>query len=159
MGAFALWASAALSQQTDIAFGDARHDPDQPIEITSEQLDVDQTKGTALFTGDVLAIQGDLRMSAARVLVYYVEADSHSGRIEKIVADGNVVLVLNDQAAEGEHGVYTMADGVVVLTGKVLLTQGQNTTAGERLEVHLDTGKGTMTGGRVRTVLQPAKSQ
>jgi lipopolysaccharide export system protein LptA len=155
----AAWGSGVLAQEAQVAFGDLRHDRDQPIEVTSEQLNVDQAAGTALFTGDVLAIQGDLRLSAERVLVHYVEDENQPGRIERIDAEGNVVLVLNDQAAEGDRGVYTLADGTVVMTGQVLLTQGQNTTSGEHLVVHLDTGTGTMTGGRVRTVLQPAESR
>ena len=151
--------AGALAQQAQVSFGTLKHDKTQPIEVTSEQLNVDQAAGTALISGDVLAIQGDLRLSADRVLVHYVEDENQPGRIERIDADGDVVLVLNDQAAEGDHGVYTLADGTVVMTGKVLLTQGQNTTSGEHLVVHLDTGTGTLTGGRVRTVLQPADSR
>ena len=39
------------------------------------------------------------------------------------------------------------------MTGSVLLTQGDNALAGERLVVNLASGAGTVSG-RVRTVLQ-----
>ena len=45
----------------------------------------------------------------------------------------------------------SVAAGDVVLTGNVLLTQGANALAGEKLTVDLATGVGRMEG-RVRTV-------
>ena len=41
-----------------------------------------------------------------------------------------------------------------VITGDVLLTQGDNVMSGQKLTVDLKTGMGHM-DGRVRTVLQP----
>jgi len=145
----------ALAQATEVTFGTMEHDSSQPIEVTSDQLNVDQTAGTALFTGDVFAQQGDLKLWAKEVLVFYVESETEAGRIDRIEATGEVVLVLNDEAAEGDNGVYNVRDGIMVMEGNVLLTQGPSTVAGDHLTVHLDTGTGEMEG-RVRTMLRPA---
>lgn len=52
------------------------------------------------------------------------------------------------------RAVYTIASGQIVLTGDVLLTQGQNVMSGQKLTVDLKTGTGAM-DGRMRTILQP----
>ncbi|ARE40707.1 Protein-glutamate methylesterase family protein [Rhodovulum sp. P5] len=135
-------------------FGSLEHDSTQPIEITSEQLDVDQAAGTVLFTGDVFATQGNLRLQAEEITVFYADDSAEGNRIDRVEADGSVVLVLNEEAAEGDFGVYRVADGVVEMSGNVLLTQGPGTVAGDKLVVNLGTGIGRMEG-RVRTVLRP----
>lgn len=158
LAAFAVSALAgtAAAQGTQVDFGALRHESGQPIEVTSEELSVDQTGGTALFSGDVLAVQGEMRLGAETVRVIYGQGARGGSRIERLEAEGSVVLVLNDEAAEAERAVYDVAEGVLRMTGKVVLTQGPGTIAGERLEVDLDSGTGRM-AGRVRTVLRPGE--
>jgi lipopolysaccharide export system protein LptA len=153
--AFALVAlglpSAALAQSAGIAFGDAGHDSDAPIEVTSDQLNVDQTDGTAVFTGNVVVVQGAFRLTADRVEVEYTKTEPRE--IDRMLAFDNVVIVRGAEAAEGNEAVYTLADRVVVMTGDVLLTQEQSAISGDLLTIQLDDGTGVMEG-RVRTILQ-----
>lgn len=142
-------ASAALAQQ--IAFGGIRGDSTAPVEITADNLTVDQSTGIATFSGNVLIGQGDMRLSAGQVLVEYGETNSD---ISELRASGGVTLVSATEAAEAREAVYTLGTSTIVLTGDVLLTQGKNVMAGQSLTVNLTTGTGTM-AGRVRTVLQP----
>lgn len=152
-----LGSAATSAQDAQLAFDAPPHDGSLPVEIVSDRLRVDQTAGTALFTGDVFVVQGEMRMSAEELLVLYAEGDAGSGRIERMEASGGVLLVMGDQAAEAREGVYTPATGTVTMTGEVLLTQGPNTISGQRLEVDLGTGTGLIEGGRVRTVLQSGR--
>ena len=152
--ALALGPAVALSQNAEIAFGALSHDKTLPVEVTAERLSVDQSDGTAIFTGEVLVGQGDMRLSADEVLVVYAGEGSASRRIARMEASGQVVLALGAEAAEADRAVYTIDSGSIVMTGNVLLTQGQSAISGERLVVDLDRGTGTMEG-RVRTVLQP----
>lgn len=152
----AMTASAAVAQ-TSVATGGFRNaDPDAPVEVTSDRLDLTRDAGTALFTGNVIAIQGEMRLSAEWVLVEYVvlEDGSLGNDIQTITARENVILVTPEEAAEGDHAVYTPLTNLVVMTGNVVLTQGTNTVAGNRMTVNLETGIGEVEG-RVRTVLQP----
>ncbi len=153
--AFALVAfglpSVLLAQEASIAFGSADHDPSEPIEVTSDRLSVDQTDGSAVFTGSVVVVQGDLRLTADRVEVEYTEAEPRE--IERMLAFDNVVMVRGEEAAEGAEAVYTLADQIVVMTGDVLLTQEQSAISGDRLTVQLDDGTGVMEGS-VRTILR-----
>ncbi|MGG2362149.1 LptA/OstA family protein, partial [Salmonella enterica] len=44
---------------------------DQPIDISSNALEVQQARQVAIFTGQVEAIQGDLRLKADTLKVHY----------------------------------------------------------------------------------------
>ncbi len=135
-----------------MAFGSLKGDPSQPVEVTSDQLQVNQSDGSALFSGDVVVIQGGMRLSAAAVQVEYGEDGQ---RIERLLATGGVTLVNGGEAAESDEATYTIDTGTIVMTGDVLLTQGGSALSGRQLTVDLNTGTGVMEG-RVKTVFVPA---
>lgn len=142
---------AAVAQGTKIGFGTVQADPDAPVEVTADALDVDQTTGEAVFQGNVVVGQGPMRLSAPRLLVIYKE----EGGIDRLEATGGVVLVSGEDAAEASRADYAVENGVVVMTGDVLLTQGPNVLTAERMTVNLIAGTAVMTG-RVKTILNPA---
>ncbi len=145
----ALMAAPALAQNT--GFGRAQ-DTKLPVEVTSDQLSVDQKTGKATFSGNVLIGQGQMRLSADRVTVTYAAGDQR--RISALHAEGNVTMVSGEYAAEARAADYNVESGNVVLTGDVLLTQTGNVLAGEKVTVNLETGTANA-AGRVRSVLQP----
>jgi lipopolysaccharide export system protein LptA len=112
---------------------------------------VNQTDGTAIFTGDVLVKQGEMRMQAGEVRVEY---DATGKAIARLLATGGVLVVNATDAAEAAAADYTIATGEVVMTGGVLMTQGQAAIKGERLVINLKTGTGRMEGG-VTTTFTP----
>jgi lipopolysaccharide export system protein LptA len=144
----------ALAQATSVPFGDS-HDRTQPVEITSDRLDLDQAAGTAVFTGTVRVGQGALRLAADRVEVFYVEgAGEEAGQVQRMVATGNVTLSNGTEAAEGEEAVYEVVAGTVDMSGDVLLTQGRNALSSERLHIDLNAGTARVEG-RVQTIFTP----
>ena len=145
----ALAAAPALAQNT--GFGNAQ-DMKLPVEVTSEQLSVDQKTGVATFTGKVVIVQGQMRLAADRVTVTYAQGDKR--RISAMHAEGNVTMVSGEDAAESRAADYDVESGNVVLTGDVLMTQTGNVVAGEKVVVNLATGT-AQASGRVRSVLQP----
>jgi lipopolysaccharide export system protein LptA len=149
--AVALCATATFAQGTNLSFGTSDHDASQPVEVTSDRLNINQTDGTAVFTGNVVVVQGELTMTAARVVVEYT--DTEPREIDRIVASEDVVLVNGAETAEGDDAVYTMQDRFVVMTGDVVVTQPDTAISGDLLTVNLDSGTGVMEG-RVRTVLR-----
>ncbi len=141
---------AVLAQGAQVAFGGMQQDSSAPVEVSADQLSVSQADGTALYTGNVVIGQGEMRLAAPRVLVVYGEA---AGRIERLEATGGVTLVSGQDAAEAERADYNIDAGTVVMSGNVLLTQGDNALTSEQMTVNLDDGTAQMSG-RVRTVLQ-----
>ncbi len=139
-----LWAQGA-----QVAFGSMGQDADAPVEVSADELRVNQSDGTAVYTGNVVIGQGEMRLSAPLVTVVYVEGQ---GRIERLEARGGVTLVSGDEAAEGQEADYDIEGGSIVMRGDVLLTQGPNALMAERMTVDLDAGTAQMSG-RVRTVI------
>jgi lipopolysaccharide export system protein LptA len=149
-----LMASGLTAQGANIALGTGAFDAKLPVEVTADEFTVDQSTGKAVFDGNVLVVQGSVRLSAGRVTIEYAESGSEGG-IERLLASGGVTFVTASDAAEASDAVYSVAEGTVTLSGDVLLTQGPNAIAGDRLVVNLDSGNGRMEG-RVRTVITPA---
>jgi lipopolysaccharide export system protein LptA len=137
--------------ETSVAFGSLKSDPTQPVEVTSDQAQFNQTSGTAIFLGNVIVIQGTMRLTAPEVQVDYA-ADGK--RIARVHATGGVTLANEGEAAEAQDAVYTIDTGQVVMTGEVLLTQGTSALSGKVLTVDLATGTGVMEG-RVQMVFVP----
>lgn len=135
------------AQTAGITLGGSGFDSELPIEVTSDSLSLDQAGGEAVFSGNVLVVQGDVRMSASRIVVDYGEAG-----ISRMNATGGVTFVTPTEAAEAAEAVYDVAEREVVLSGNVLLTQGATSIAGDRLVFDLESGSGRMEG-RVRTIL------
>ncbi|MBY8976962.1 lipopolysaccharide transport periplasmic protein LptA [Rhodobacteraceae bacterium NNCM2] len=159
-------------------FGGFKHDSKEPIEITSDTLEVRQAEELAIFTGDVIAGQGTLRLTADKLDVYYTEQEegdaeaaaepapegesaADTGAIERLVATGNVFLSNGTETAQGQTGTYDVKTGMVTMDGNVVLTQGGNAISGQQLEIDLNTGVGKVFGGgqsgsRVKSIFTPA---
>lgn len=96
-----LAAAPALAQST--GFGSAQ-DTKQPVEVTAQQLSVDQKTGKATFSGKVVIVQGQMRLAADRVTVSYAQGDQ--SRISALRAEGNVTMVSGEDAAEARAADY-----------------------------------------------------
>ena len=146
----AMLLAAPAFAQTNINLGGIRADSSAPVEVAADSLTVDQDTGTAVFSGNVVIGQGDLRLSAGSVRVIYDEA---TGDITKLNASGGVTFVTATEAAEAQTAVYDLTSGTIVLTGDVLLTQGASALSANQMTVNVNTGT-AQRSGRVRTVFQ-----
>jgi lipopolysaccharide export system protein LptA len=147
--------AAAAQAAGGVPFGvGGEHDSSEPVEISSDSLSVDQVANTALFSGSVVVGQGSLRLAADEVEVVYAAGDEGQNAVEAIRATGAVTVTNGSEAAEGDAALYRVAEGVIELEGGVVLTQGANAVAGERLTIDLNTGRGTIEG-RVQTIVVP----
>jgi lipopolysaccharide export system protein LptA len=142
---------AVSAQGAQIAFGNTPQNSDDPVEVTADNLAVNQNDGTAVFTGNVLIGQGEMRLSAPRVLVVYLQDQSG---IERLQASGGVTLVSGDDAAEAKNADYNIETGMIEMQGSVLLVQGPNALTADRMFVDTTAGTARMSG-QVKTVLQP----
>ena len=142
------------------------HDTELPIEIAADALEVQQDKQIAVFSGNVDAQQGIIKLRADRIWVHYQgdAAEDAARAISKIDAEGKVFFSSGTETAEGDQGTYNVDNGVITLTGEVVLTQGNNVIKGNRLVFDLTTGQSTMDGdksggdGRVRGLFVPRRN-
>ena len=147
-------ASLAAAQGASVPFGNIQQDSTIPIEIAADELTIDQEDGAAVFIGNVTIGQGVMRLSAQQVRVEYTSEDTGNGNIARLVASGGVVLVNGAEAAEAQEAVYSVQDGLIVLTGSVLLSQGRNALTAQKMTLNLSTGNARLEGG-VKTILNP----
>ena len=142
--------TAGLSQGFEVAFGNLQEESDLPVEVNADSLSIDQSNGSAVFSGNVHVSQGSMRLSAPEVQVYYNDSSSGISRLE---ASGGVLLVDGPDAAEANTAVYSVDNNTVQMMGDVLLTQGNNTLQSQKMTVNLKTGTAQMEG-RVKTIMR-----
>ena len=151
---------APAPRGTSLSLGAFKVSADMPIEVVSDELQMDQNVNTAIFSGNVEVIHGDMTLNSATVMVEYgkVEGSDKSNEIIRITASGGVILTSPDTTAESREAIYTMATREVVMSGDVVVTQGPNKVAGEQMVIYLDDGTAVMQG-RVRTTIDTSKPQ
>lgn len=147
-------AGTALAQGAQIRLGQSLNLSERELEVTAEMLEVDQTSGASMFSGNVLVLQGEMRIAAERLRIEYSPAtEGERQRIDRLVAEGGVTMVTPAEAVEGQSAVYSLSDQTLEMQGDVVLVQGANVLSGQRLRVDLRNGTGHISG-QVRTIIQ-----
>lgn len=150
VAAFLAGISGPLLAQTNVDIGGLTVDTAAPIEVTADSLSIDQDTGRAVFDGNVVIGQGDMRVTAGRVEVVY---GADTSEIVALIASGTVTFVTPSEAAEAQEARYDVVTGMLTLAGEVLLTQGASAISADQMMIDVTNGTATMEG-RVRTVLQ-----
>jgi lipopolysaccharide export system protein LptA len=150
-----------------------------PIQIEAQELEVRDKEGVAIFSGRVVVTQGRTVLETPRLVVHYAagagagggsqkkDADKTASAdgatppasqdIDRLDADGPVIVTSGDQSATGDKAAYDARAQQLELLGNVILTQGKNVVRGDKLTVDLATGvaKVASTGRRVQMLLTP----
>ncbi|HEY7384719.1 MAG TPA: LptA/OstA family protein [Beijerinckiaceae bacterium] len=146
----------------------------EPIKIDADRLDVFDKEQRAVFSGNVVAVQGESTVHCAQLTVLYEQQRGQApgarpasppsgmpgqdGAIRRIDCKGPVTVVSKTQTATGDNAVFDRTANRVVLTGNVALSDGPNVTRGDRIVYDLNSGIAnveTTTGGRVRALFVP----
>jgi len=142
----------------EAAAGKTLPEAENPIHITADSLVTDPRNKTAEFIGHVLATQGDTTITSDSLMVYYrkrSQSESTSGMdaIVRIVAQGMVKMVLEDQIAHTEHAEYITDKRIVILTGSnSKIVNGNDTISGHTITLYRDDGRIHVTGTRKEPV-------
>ncbi|MCZ8100002.1 MAG: lipopolysaccharide transport periplasmic protein LptA [Burkholderiales bacterium] len=153
----------------------------EPIQIDADRLEVFSKEQRAIYSGNVIAVQGDTTIKSAQMIVFYDRQSSPGGQpaaqpaaagdgeggtaLRRVEAKGGVTVISKDQVATGNEGVFDRSSNKIVLTGNVALSQGENVTKGEKLIYDTETGiaivesGATAAGGRVRGVFVPGEDK
>jgi lipopolysaccharide export system protein LptA len=134
----------------------------EPINIAADKLDYFDKDRKLVYSGDVVAVQGDSRLNAS-VLTIYLDKKTGGGRgvpsgarVRRMVGRGPIAITNKDQVGTGDKLIYDKRENKVYLIGHVALAQGQNVTRGDRLVYDLNTGQAVVSStGRVRSLLVP----
>jgi lipopolysaccharide export system protein LptA len=147
----------------------------QPVSIEADKLVYFDKEQKAIYTGNVVVIQGDSRMTCSGLTIYMERsaapgdaapagdaaktgAGGSSSHVKHLEAAGPVTVISKTQVATGDHGSYDKAQNKVWLIGNVTLSDSGNVTKGDKLTYDLTTGEATVdTGaaGRVKGLFIP----
>lgn len=180
-------AAPAAAQSVTTAFEGFSGRSDEPVRIEADNLEVREKDEAAIFTGNVVVVQGESTLRSNQLTIFYVgqggdpaaatpanpqnqlkgetrggEAAVPTGRdIRRLEAEGSVIVTSNDQRATGSRGVFDMTSNTVTLTGGITVTQGKNILKGNRLLVDLTTQRSRIEsggGGRVQGLFVPGSA-
>ena len=156
----------------------------EPISIDADKLVYYDKEHKAVYSGNVVVIQGDTKMTCSAMTVFLdhaptqgaaspskaAAAQSTSGQstptadsgVKHLDATGPVTVVSKTQVATGDSGSYDKAEDKVRLIGHVTLSDGQNVTKGDKLTYDLKNGLATVDtsakSGRVHGQFVPKSS-
>jgi lipopolysaccharide export system protein LptA len=166
----ALAAADAGAQGAPTAFEGFSKNRGQPVKIQAASLEVRDKDKIATFRGDVHVTQGDTLMRCQTLVVYY-DAESGKGakpaqsgatgqqQIRRMEATGGVVVNQKDQNATGDRADFDMPTNMLVLSGNVVVTKGQDVLRGQKLVVNMTDGVSRMEGGRVDALINSTGGQ
>lgn len=112
------------------------------------------------YTPQGFALRGraEVTQGTNRLRADAIQGFTTNGNLTRVEASGNVYFVTPDQNMRGDRAVYNLTTGEVVVTGDVILTQGQNVLTGGRLvyNVRTENARIESAGSRVRGVFYPS---
>lgn len=164
---FACLAPACLALSTD---------SEQPIEIEADFAELDDEEGTTVYVGNVVVVQGSIRMTGDRLRVNFTpNRDLKDAYLEGRLATFKQTPDNSEEDVEGEAMTieYHALENLIFLIDKAKVTQGQRLTQGHRINYDTERSIVTVrsaratspdaateskeTTGRVRIVIPPKK--
>lgn len=138
-----------------------RSDREQPIRVSSDAVDVNQKTGVSKYAGNVVLVQGTLRIEASEVLVYF-----RNNEVDKVFAKGKPVRYrqrIDGQPQEVEASAlrleYYAAKHRVDLYDQVAFRQGSDVFQSPVVRYDLVTTQMTAEGRnspqRVHSIITP----
>ena len=124
------------------------HDANAPVDVEADRIEVQDRADRAVFSGNVHAIQGDLKLDAARVTVAYT-GGAGGTQIQRLDASGGVKVTSPTETATGQFAIYDLNKRLITMLGGVVLVRGDNRVTGGRLVMDLNSGRSTVDGSAV----------
>jgi lipopolysaccharide export system protein LptA len=149
----------------------------EPITITSDNLEYQYKDGIVIYRGDVLAVQGDVKVKSNELRITLAKSDDAKGKgakgapsdfddtspskLQSVVAIGSVRIDQGASWAVGGKATFEQSNRTLVLTENPVLHNGPNEIVGDRVIVYLDENRSIVEGGRkrIKAVLFPGKDK
>jgi len=152
--AIALMLACALPMAAIAAPAPSMLSNDQPVQLSADALQVLQDQKQAIFSGNVIASQGNIHMRADKMVVHYNKAEGKTENpapaqgVSRIDAEGHVVFTNPTDTAKGDVAIYDVEKKTLDLSGTVILTREQNILKGTHLHYDMQTGRSLLTAGK-----------
>jgi len=141
-------------------FGGMAANADEQVRVTAENLEILDADRIAVFTGNVVVIQGTMEMRAPRLVAVYGEGGP-SDLVNFTASGGRVEMMFEDQHTLSDEAFYDFAARILTLSGNVEVTNAGSTVTADQLIVDTRAATSRFSGGssggdgRVNAVFQP----
>ena len=156
----------------------------EPISIEADKLVYFDKEQKAIYSGNVVAIQGDTRLTCSIMTIHMTKAPAagapaagapavkvadagsapaaESSSVSHLDCAGPVTVLSKTQTATGDSAVYDKPQNKIWIFGHVTLSDRGNVTKGDKLTYDLTSGEATVdtggTSGRVKGLFLPGSS-
>jgi lipopolysaccharide transport protein LptA len=134
--------------------GSFKMDPNAPMDIEADTLDVLDTEKRAVFRGNVKSKQGDFTVRTGEMIAHYSGqaglaltggGDDPAGRAQsqltRVEAKQKVLITSKDgQTATGDWAIFDTKANTVLMGDDVTVSRGKDVAQGPRLKIDLNTG-------------------
>ncbi|MCE9614186.1 MAG: hypothetical protein K8T26_07910 [Lentisphaerae bacterium] len=121
--------------------------------INAKSLSFDYKRYTAVFEGNVVVVDPQVKMEADRLNVIF----EGSNEVKSVAASGHVRLWHEDKTATCDRAIYVSRSGEVILRGDATLRRGDDRVMGDEITFWLNEDRMTCTPGRL--VIGPQDSK
>jgi LPS export ABC transporter protein LptC/lipopolysaccharide transport protein LptA len=151
--------------------GSFKTNPDAPIDVTADSLDVDDKRKLAVFRGDVDATQDTFNIRCAELSAFYKgeaglvdaadpAAQKNAGNkteLTRIEARRDVHVTSKDgQTATGDWADFDTKTNRITMGGNVVLSKGKSMVRGTRLVIDMTTGESKIDTAPQNTSANPS---
>ena len=141
-------------------------DAEKPIIIDSNTATYDDKSGTSIYTGNVVSMQGSIKVNSDKLTVYFV-----NGEADKLVFTGDKAKFKqtpnegdDDITGEALIGEFYPKKNLLVLMNEATVWQGNTTYSSNYIEYDIKTslvkaGEKSSDSKRVHVVLKPKENK
>ena len=146
-------AAAAASPMQDGVFGSFKTDPNAPMDVEADTLDVYDSERRAVFSGNVRSRQGDVVIRTVEMVAFYTgqaglglsggteDAAKTPSQLTRVEAKQKVLVTSKDgQSASGDWAIFDTKSNTVLMGDNVTVSRGKDVAQGPRLKIDLTTG-------------------
>jgi len=110
-----------------------------PVNVDANKLEYFDKEQKAVYSGGVVARQGDATMRATTLTVFFDKDSSPTGgtatsgnQLKRIEAAGPVTVIEKERVGTGDRGIYERAENKVYLIGNPTLSECGNVVKGDK---------------------------
>jgi lipopolysaccharide transport protein LptA len=140
--------TASPAQTTDDATSDTPPPPPGATVITSDELHSDQQSHVSIFTGNVVVVGNQFRMTCQEMTVNFTK----DNKVDTIVATGDVIINQPDRVTHCGRADYFRDEDKFVLTDQPIIHDHDNTISGPKIIIYRTSQKMEIEG-RSTTVI------
>lgn len=146
--------TTASDTEQMLSLGSFKSDPNAPMEIEADTLDVHDASKKAIFNGDVWVRQGGMVIRSDELTAFFSgqsglgltssgddPSSKGAAQIQRVEARRHVLITSKDgQSASADWANFEVKANTAVMGGNVIVMRGKDMAEGPRLKIDLTTG-------------------